>query len=63
MLIIEQFKTPIDVNESKLKDLLALKLKIDSDSIKDFSIVKRSLDARKKPELYNVYSLAFSQCH
>ena len=60
MLIIEQFKTPIDVNESKLKDLLALKLKIDRDSIKDFSIVKKSLDARKKPELFNVYSLAFS---
>ncbi|MBQ3890344.1 MAG: hypothetical protein II740_03210, partial [Lachnospiraceae bacterium] len=60
MLIIEQFKTPVDVNESKLKGLLAAKLKIDYESIKDFSIVKKSLDARYKPDLFNVYSLCFS---
>ncbi|MBO4807889.1 MAG: FAD-dependent oxidoreductase [Lachnospiraceae bacterium] len=60
MLIIEQFKTPINVNETKLKGILAGKLRIDEDSIKDFSIVKKSLDARYKPDLFNVYSLAFS---
>ena len=50
MLIIEQFKTPINVNETKLKGILAGKLRIDEDSIKDFSIVKKSLDARYKPD-------------
>ena len=60
MLIIEQFKTPITTDESDLQGMLARKLKVSPDSLRDFTIVKKSLDARNKPELFNVYSLAFS---
>lgn len=60
MLIIEQFKTPINADESDLQGMLARKLKVSPCSLSDFTIVKKSLDARNKPELFNVYSLAFS---
>lgn len=59
MLIIDQFKTPISTKESELKIILASKLKINIDSIKDIKIIKKSIDARKKPEVFYVYSIAF----
>ena len=43
-----------------LKDRIAKKMRIKSVFIKDPFIVRRSIDARKKPEVFYVYSVAFS---
>ena len=43
-----------------LKERIAKKLRIKSVFIKDPFIVRRSIDARKKPDIFYVYSVAFS---
>lgn len=58
MIRLRQIK--INVLESSKEELLekcAQKLKINKSNIKNISIVKRSIDARKKPELYYVYEI------
>ena len=61
MLKINQFKIHItqNLNEKHLIKKLSDKLKIDTDEIICFKILKKSLDARKKPELFYTYSFAF----
>ena len=57
MIKVDQIKLSVYENESKLKDIVAKKLRINSSDIKDYSILKKSVDARKKPDVYFVYSI------
>ena len=67
MLLINQLKINTDifadneVNESAIvRKALSDKIKTDPGLISDFRIVKKSLDARKKPDLYFAYSACFN---
>ena len=64
MLQINQMKLPITEGEADekelLKNLLLKKLHIMPDEIKEWHILKKSLDARKKPELFWIYSVCVS---
>lgn len=64
MIRINQIKIPIvhtneqsDLTKEQLLDKAAKLLKINTDQIKILQIQKKSIDARKKPKLYFVYSL------
>lgn len=63
MLLINQIKLPVEkVTDSKteyeeLLSAVAQKLKTDKYTIKELSIQKKSMDARKKPLLFYVYSV------
>lgn len=57
MVRIRQIKVPIDIDEEKLIDYTSKKVGIKSSEIKKISIVKKSLDARKKPNLYFIYEV------
>lgn len=57
MIQISQLKLPILHTEEELKKKLAKMLRINSDAILSYTIKKRSLDARKKPELFYIYTL------
>jgi len=60
MILIEQIKLSVKANENELKKEAAAKLRIDVGEIKELSILKKSVDARKKPELFLVYSVLVS---
>ncbi len=53
MIRVRQVKVPLD-DKDNLKAYISKKLK---NPIKNFKIVKESLDARKKPDLYLVYEI------
>lgn len=57
MIRINQIKLPIGHKEHQLIEKAAKLLKIKENQIKKFRIVKKSIDARKKPELFIVYSI------
>ncbi len=65
MLQINQLKLTVE-EVTKIKELSSLKkkiakqLRISEEHIKDLQIQKKSLDARKKPQLFYVYSVSFS---
>ena len=59
MLRITQFKLPVEHTEQQLRERLAKTLRIAPDDLISYSIRKRSLDARKKPELFYVYTIDF----
>ena len=59
MLRITQFKLPVEHTEQQLRERLAKALRIAPDDLISYSIRKRSLDARKKPELFYVYTIDF----
>ena len=59
MLRITQLKLPAEHTEQQLKERLIKTLRISPDDLIRYSIRKRSLDARKKPELYYVYTIDF----
>ncbi|MCR5209225.1 MAG: FAD-dependent oxidoreductase [Lachnospiraceae bacterium] len=56
-----KIRTPFDPDKETdlLRDALAKKIKIRSSYIKDLKIIRRSLDARKKNDIFYVYSVAF----
>ncbi len=64
MLLINQVKIPVEkaidlkTQQEALLHGVAKKLNIDTSAIDKLSIIRKSMDARKKPELYYVYSLA-----
>ncbi len=66
MLVVNQVKIPVEkvsdckVEQETLLRVVAKKLNIDKSAIDDLFIQKKSMDARKKPELYYVYSVT---CH
>lgn len=53
-------KIPVDQDEAGLPHLLARKLKIPPEAIANFRIIRRSIDARKKPAIYYVYTVGFA---
>lgn len=63
MLVINQVKIPVKkvsdgvTEQETLLRAVAKKLNIDKTAIDELSIQKKSIDARKKPELYYVYSV------
>lgn len=57
MIRINQIKMPVEHTSEQLVEKAARLLKINSNQIRSFQIAKKSIDARKKPELSIVYSL------
>ena len=57
MIQINQLKVPVEDN-NQLNNHIAKKLKTDVKDIKEVKILKQSIDARKKPDVYYVYNLA-----
>ncbi len=57
MLRINQLKLPVGHTAEQLKKKIIKTLQIRECDLKQYSVRKRSIDARKKPELYYVYSL------
>lgn len=63
MLQINQLKIPIRKNEKKSENEILWKeipeiLNVNKEDIADYKIIKKSIDARKKPDLYWIYSIA-----
>lgn len=57
MIRINQIKLPIEHSEAQLEQKICKALKIQKEQLKDYQIVKKSIDARKKPILQYVYSV------
>lgn len=60
MLRINQLKLPVGHTQEQLRGKLLRTLHIKESELKQYTVKKRSLDARKKPDLYYVYSIDFS---
>ena len=60
MLRITQLKLPVGHTEEQLRKKLLKTVHIKESGLKEYTIKKRSLDARKKPELYYVYTVDLS---
>ena len=60
MLKIDQIKVPVSATKQELLKKVAKNIGIQEKEISNVHILKRSLDARKKPTLFYVYSIAFS---
>ena len=58
MIKIDQLKLKITEDESRLKELIAKKLRLQISDIDGLEIIKKSIDARKKPEVFYVYSVS-----
>ena len=63
MLRISQLKLPAGHTQEQLVKKLLHTLHIKENELKKYTVKKRSLDARKKPELYYVYSIDVSAAH
>lgn len=59
-LIWTNLRVPVEEEESFLLARVARKLKVPPQSISGLRIVRRSVDARKKPQLFFSYTLGFS---
>ena len=58
MIRIRQLKVNINNdNDLELKNVIANKIKISVSDIKEIKIIKRSIDARKKPDLFYIYEV------
>ena len=57
MIRIDQVKVEVSGQEADLKQVIAKKLKVSEGEIKSLEILKKSVDARKKPIIYFVYSI------
>ena len=57
MLKISQFKVKIPHTKEEIEKKLCKSLQIQAGDLKEWSIEKQSLDARKKPELFYVYTI------
>ena len=57
MLRISQLKLPVTHTEAELKKKIAHTLMCRNEAVQSYEIVKQSLDARKKPELFYVYTV------
>lgn len=60
MIRISQVKLPLEHKEEELLKKCAKLLKIPSDRIQELVIVKKSIDARKKGEIYTSYTVDLS---
>jgi len=59
-LIWSDLKISVDQDEASLPHLLAIRMKVPLESITNWRIIRRSLDARKKPDIFFVYTVEFS---
>ena len=57
MLRISQLKLPVTHTQEQLEKKLLKMLRMSRKDLGQYYIRKRSLDARKKPDLYYVYSI------
>ena len=57
MILIQQLKLRIPHGTEQIRSRAARALMIPEKEILDLEILRRSIDARKKPELYYIYSL------
>lgn len=57
MLRVSQLKLPVGHSPDQLRKKIIKTLRLGENDLKQLHIRKRSLDARKKPELYYVYSV------
>ncbi len=57
MIQIRQLKLKIDHTEEELKNKICRTLNIRMDELRSYTIRRQSLDARKKPELYYIYTV------
>lgn len=57
MIRINQIKLPIEHGEAELEQKVLKALKIKKNQLLKYKIAKKSIDARKKPELFYVYSV------
>ena len=55
MIQVQQLKLPVGHKDTALLEALIAKLHVKKDDILSFEVAKRSLDARKKPELFYSY--------
>lgn len=58
-LIWPNLKIPLDLEETQLPVVMAGKMRVSPDSIKNWKITRRSIDARKKPHIFYVYTIEF----
>ena len=63
MIRITQLKLPVDHDSDALIKKITHMLRVSRDEIDRVQIVRQSLDARKKPELYLVYSIDVTLKH
>lgn len=57
MIRINQIKMPIHHTKEQLTQKIIKTLKIKASQLKEYQIVKKSIDARRKPELIYIYSI------
>ena len=57
MLRISQLKLPVTHTEEDLKKKIVHTLMCRTEEVQSYEIIKQSLDARKKPELFYVYTV------
>ena len=60
MILVRGLKLPPDAPAERLPALAAKKLRVPVSEIRDWKLVKRSLDARKKPDIFYLCSVAVS---
>lgn len=58
MIKVDQLKINVSDEDNHIEKSIAKKLKVQRTDIRGIEILKRSIDARKKPELFYVYSVA-----
>lgn len=58
MLKVDQLKLDISHSSDDLLSLISKKLRVKSSDITSWAILKKSVDARKKPDVYFVYSVS-----
>ena len=57
MLRINQLKLPVGHSKSDLKQAVLHLLHISEEELLGFQIFRRSVDARKKPQIFYVYTI------
>ena len=57
MIRVNQVKLPISHSEADLRKKTAKMMGVSADQIQSVELVRQSLDARKKPDLYYLYAL------
>ena len=56
MIRLNEIKMPLGSSDDEVKEAAAKLLNIKTDDIKDFSLARRSIDSRKKDNIFLVYS-------
>ena len=59
MLRISQCKLPIKISEQEIRNYICSRLKIKDQQLLNYSIYRKSLDARKKDDIHYVYAFVF----